>query len=495
MPISRSFLRLPLTGRVFQAEMAALLHFLVLAAWMASAAAAAGTTAYIGATLIDGTDQPALENAALIVADDRILAVGAAGEVEAPEDAERIFLNGKFIVPGFIDTHAHFMESARIHMDPVVRSLDKAITEADDIAWLKARMPYTLSRYLCSGVTTVVSLGGPTHIEFGARDLAATLEQAPRVLIAAGPISNSGLEWIFDDAPAVFAADTPEAMIALIRDFHSRGADAIKLGYIGELMGVETDMSPEAYAPVLRAAADEAHRLGLPVITHVMAKREFEAVLDTGLDAYAHLAFDEPIDDATVRQVVERDIAVAPTIAIFPRMIEVFERTLELSPIEQQCTDPEVLATYFDYPQGFLRRLMFQGIAWMYRFSFGDAQAVVGDSARRLHAAGGRLLIGSDAAHIGTPHGVALHVEMQMLEDAGIPPSALIQAATRNAAQFLRRPDLGTLEAGKLADFLVLGKDPRETIRNAQFIDWVVRGGQAHPQAQLRAGAEAAAAP
>ena len=125
--------------------------------------------------------------------------------------------------------------------------------------------------------------------------------------------------------------------------------------------------------------------------------------------------------------------------------------------------------------------------------SFGDAQAAVGDSARRLHAAGGRLLIGSDAAHIGTPHGVALHVEMQMLEDAGIPPSALIQAATRNAAQFLRRPDFGTLEAGKRADFLVLGEDPRETIRNAQFIDWVVRGGQAHPQAQLRA--EAAAAP
>lgn len=108
----------------------------------------------------------------------------------------------------------------------------------------------------------------------------------------------------------------------------------------------------------------------------------------------------------------------------------------------------------------------------------GDTEGVVADTARRIEAAGGKFIIGSDAAHIGTPHGVALHTEMQMLEDNGLKPLTLLQAATINAAQVMRvEQALGTIETGKLADFLVLDRNPLDTVYNAQYISRVIKGG------------------
>ena len=445
-------------------------------------------TAFVGATLIDGHGGEPTADATVLISEDRILAAGARSEVEIPQGAETVAVAGKFIVPGFVDTHTHFFESGRIHMDPVVPIFDDEITEEADIEWLKARLPYTLSRYLCSGVTTALSLGGPVHIEFGAKRRAAELDRAPRVLVAGGPISNSGLEWVFDGEHAVFAADSEEAMREKVRFFADQGADAIKLGYIGEAMGVDTDVTVDEYAPVLRAAADEAHALGLPVLTHVMTREELEGVIDTDLDAYAHLGFDEPLRDESVREIVKKGIYVAPTIAVFPKWVEVMEHEYRMTPIEEQCADKEVIATYLDYPDSFMKKIAFQLSAWALKFMIGDARPAIGESARRLQAAGAQFVIGSDASHIGTPHGVSVHSEMQLLEAEGVAPSNLIQAATKNAAALLGKLDeFGTVEAGKSADFLVLDRNPLETIHNAQWIHTVVARGPVFAQKTLRA--------
>ena len=173
-------------------------------------------------------------------------------------------------------------------------------------------------------------------------------------------------------------------------------------------------------------------------------------------------------------------------------MIEVYDRSLVLSDIEKACGDPQVFTTYFDYPdESWQNALRFQMLSGLYSLMIGGAQAAIEDSVQRLHAAGAEFIIGSDAAHVGTPHGVALHIEMQMLEDAGLPAATLIKAATRNAAEVLGKLDeFGTLTAGKSADFLVLEKDPLETIRNAQYIETVVVAGRAILQAVLRVSPE-----
>jgi imidazolonepropionase-like amidohydrolase len=450
------------------------------------AAAIAETTALVGATLVDGRGGEPVPNSTVIVEDGQIVAVGSTDSIEIPAGATTVDLSGQWLMPGMIDTHVHFMESGKMAMDAVMRSLDENLSEADDIAWLKQRTPYTLERYLCSGVTTVVSLGGPEHIEFGARRQAEQMDRAPRVLIAGGPIGNSGFEWIFDGADAVFAADTEAEMQTRIREFASLGADAIKLGYIGAAMGSDTSSTPQQYRPVIEAAVQEAHRQGLPVLVHIMTKEEAEAFVDTGLDAFAHLPFDEPVSDEFISQVIERDIFIAPTIAVFPRIIDVMDERLVLNDIERRCADPEVVQDYADYADGFMSSMMMNVADWGMTIALGNPGRDVADSAIRLHEAGARFIIGSDASHIGTMHGVAMHVEMQMLEDAGLPAATLIQAATINAAELMGVDTiLGSVESGKLADLVVLDADPTLSIRNAQRISMIIKDGHVIDHASL----------
>jgi hypothetical protein len=193
------------------------------------------------------------------------------------------------------------------------------------------------------------------------------------------------------------------------------------------------------------------------------------------------------VTDEFVAGIVARDIAVAPTIAVFPRMTDVLRESLVTNAIERQCSDPEVIEDYADYA-GSLKgsgTMLVAGLGL--GFALGNAQPAIAESVRRLHAAGARFIIGSDASHIGTLHGVAMHVEMQMLEDAGLPAATLVQAATINAAEVLGvSAQLGSIESGKLADILVLDADPLQSIRNAQFISSVIRGGRILDHAMLR---------
>lgn len=444
-------------------------------------------TLYQGGSVIDVTSGQALDGAAVLVEGERIVAVGAPADMAMPEGTQVVDVSGKFLVPGLIDTHIHFMESGRVQMDKMLQMLDSDATEEADIAWMKPRIPYSLTRYICSGVTTAVSLGGPLHFEFEGRRIAQEQEVAPRILVAGGPIANSGFEWIFDGKPATYTGDTEEELRSLVQGFDEKDAEGIKFGYIGSLPGAEPKLTVEQFAPVLAAAIDEAHQRDLPTLVHIMEANEAHALVNTGLDAFAHLPFDEPASDEFVQTMVEKGIAAAPTIAVFQSIIEVFDGDFEPNTIEQACMDPQVMASYTDYADSWLKQFYFWLVARAYNFMLGDSSANVADTALRIEAAGGRLIIGSDAAHIGTPHGVAIHREMQMLEDHGLKPVTILQAATINGAQVMRvDDDLGSIEAGKLADFLVLDRNPLETVYNAQYISRVIKGGSELDRQRVR---------
>ena len=92
------------------------------------------------------------------------------------------------------------------------------------------------------------------------------------------------------------------------------------------------------------------------------------------------------------------------------------------------------------------------------------------------------IAVGTDAGNPGTFHGPSIHREMELLQQAGLSPMDVLVAATRNSAVAMGKEDeIGTVEVGKRADLVVLSRDPIADIRNARYIEWVMKDGAAVP--------------
>ena len=112
--------------------------------------------------------------------------------------------------------------------------------------------------------------------------------------------------------------------------------------------------------------------------------------------------------------------------------------------------------------------------------------AMMADNLRRVRAAGATIVVGTDAGNPLVFHGASIYSEMEAMQAAGLSAAEIIVMATRNGAQAMGRlKDFGTLEAGKLADLLVLAEDPRADVRAFRSLTHVVRGGRLYQQAAL----------
>src|SRR5687767_9943619 len=225
---------------------------LVLLAQVAPCAAQSGpTTAFTGFTLIDGTDRAPTPNATMVVREGRIVAAGPADRVNIPADARRIALNGKYVIPGLINTHGHVTDPVR-----------------------------DLGVYAAYGVTTVFSLGGEPAGVFAARDANSSATLARSRVFVSGP---------------VLTPRTPEDARAQVAQLADQKVDFVKIR-VDDNLGTAQKMPPEVY----RAVIDEAHRRGLRVAAHLFYLADAKTLLDAGADFIAHSVRDAEVDDELI---------------------------------------------------------------------------------------------------------------------------------------------------------------------------------------------------
>ncbi len=389
------------------------------------APALTNVTVFEGARVLVG-DGGVIENAILVVDDDRLVAIGGAGSVEVPAGAARVDLSGRTVMPAIIDTHVHLRETR----DELVEDLQ---------------------RKAYYGVGVVLSLGrGSSDMAFQVRDEvipnAARYRTVGRGITAPEPGRTEIPFWI----------STEEEARTAVQELAPRNVDMVKI-WVDDRNGQFEKLTPALYGAVI----DEAHKNFLRVTAHVYTLEDAKGLLRAGLDAFAHGIRDMDVDDEVVELFAER-----PTVVLVPNL-----------PNPGVATDLSWLSGTI--PPDELQQMQERSVD---RPAAQEAFGIQARNLARLSAEGVTIGFGTDGGAGWSPH-----AEMEDMVRAGMTPADVIVAATRNSADLLALDDLGTLEAGKSADFVVLEANPLDDITNTRRIVDVYLRGTAVDRAALSA--------
>jgi len=420
-------------------------------------------------TYFDGNGGPVIRNGAIVIQGDRIKDIGRRGNIKGSPGVTILDASGKFAIPGLIDAHVHFDQSAGIYARPDAIDLRGVRAYPDEIAWTRERLPETLMRYLRAGVTGVVDMGGPMwSLEF--RDT-ANQKREGTTIAATGPLisTEADPELESDDSP-VLVMETPDGIRDLVDRIAAKKPDLIKILFIHH-PGEDLDRQ----AALVGVAIRESHRRGIRVAAHATQLETAKAALEAGADILVHSVDDRRVDAEFLGMLRMRNIIYMPTLMVTERYDAVFTNSVKLLDIERRLGDPEVIGSWDE-----LRRIPAEKIpGGIPRPGLLNTRPMEFLNLQLLAAADMRIAVGTDAGNIGTPHGPAIHREMELMVEAGMRPFDVLVGATRTAADVMGRGnEVGTLTKGKLADLVLVNADPVVNIRNTQKIFKVMKSGR-----------------
>ena len=370
-----------------------------------------------GARVIVG-DGGVIENAVFVVEDGRFAAVGGAGEVEAPAGAAHMDLAGKTVMPAIVNAHIHLASDRETRTDQ-------------------------LQHYAYYGQSMLVSLGteeGNVGLQMRGEVVpdGARSQSAGRGITSPEPGRSEVPHWV----------TTEEEARAAVRELAADQVDIVKI-WVDDRSGQYERLSAELYEAVI----DEAHANGLRVTAHVFTLDDAKGLLRAGVDAFAHGIRDMDVDDELIALWLER-----PNVVLVPNL-----------PAPGVAEDMGWLAGSVPAAQVELMQTN--------SFDRPELQDFFGIQARnlnRLSQEGITISFGTDGS---SPW--AAHQELADMVRSGMSPADVLVAATSTSAEFVGIDDLGTVAAGKSADFIVLDANPLDDITNTRMIDAVYLRGAA----------------
>src|SRR5256885_11868644 len=206
----------------------------------------------VGATVINPADGKVMPNATVVIDGDKIVRVSM-GKQDAASLGKQIDCVGKFILPGYIDTHVHFFQSADLFTRPDGADFNSVRPYKDEVAWIKSHLDDVFARYIRCGITTVVDVGGPMW-NFEVRKKANAITKAPRVAEAGPLISSVSREKLDLGDPPILKIDTPQQARDFVRKLAEQKPDLVKIWYI-----VDKDHPVDSFRPIVRATIEESH--------------------------------------------------------------------------------------------------------------------------------------------------------------------------------------------------------------------------------------------
>ena len=376
--------------------------------------------AIIGSTIINGTGSEPLRNGTILIQDGKISEVGKADQIKLGPDVERIDATRKFTMPGIIDSHVHVTPNQDV---------------PDDVR-INLRVGFNsislLRQSLGAGVTTVVSIGGgPPSVELTNAINEGYVDRCANQ-IAAGVVNASG------GHVRGRHADGPWEIRKAVRELASAGCTMIKTAATAGFQWEHERVHwPDYTEEELTALVDEARMRDMPVAAHAHGHEGLKYAVNARVHMIHHGAL---IDEEGLEAINKADLYFVPT--LFTTSIG------RVAKVEQPWTKERMEAAYPIHREG----------------------------VSKAHKMGTKIALGTDGGA-----GDAM-IELSEFVDCGLSPMDAIVAGTRNTADALSILDrVGTIESGKDADLLIIGKNPLDDInvlQNQENIDLVMTHGK-----------------
>jgi imidazolonepropionase-like amidohydrolase len=420
---------------------------------------AAEATVITGATVIDGTGAEPTR-ADVLIRGDRVAAVGE--RITIPPGARVIRADGQTLLPGLFDLHTHLPYATA--------------------AGVSGDWPKNLKAYLYCGVTSVVDFGTYAETFEPMRKLIASGEvSAPRLTLAAR-MTTPGGHGAEGGRGDFFTLEvlTPREARAAVRRVLPYKPDAIKVFTDGWRYGAAPDMT-SMREDTLAALVDEAHKNGLPVMTHTVTLDKAKVAARAGVDVLVHGIGDADVDEELIGLMKQKGTVYVSTLAVYePRGRNILSPLLEtvLDPLARAAVKPPLT------PPG--DQSTRDGVVYNGGSPRARRWQFLTRNVKALGGVGVRLGAGTDAGVTGAHHGWATLRELQLLVAAGLTPLEAITAATGESAKAIKvDAERGTIAPGKLADLVLVDGSPHRDIAELERVSGVFLGGREVNREQL----------
>ena len=411
-------------------------------------------------TLIDGTGRPPVARASVLIDGERIRLISR-HSIDPPANTQRIDGTGKYLIPGLMDLHIHLQGGVEVTPEGLLATNDN-----------KSKGIRALHSYLYAGVTSVYDAGNVPDYILALRDEERSGKLlSPRIFATGGIVTYPGSHGSNDFSTLV--ESWPEAVPAL--DAHiERGPDILKLTFEERGWGARP-MIPILPVDLMQRIIQYYNDHGIRTTVHTSSEYRARQAIFAGIDTLAHPIIQGPVSDDFARLMGAKKIPMVTTLTIgdsYSRLAEHPEYLDE--PLYQAILTNDEIKTLKTE-----KRKEYQERKWTWWMQI--MTTIAQDNVRKIHEAGGILVAGTDQTT-----GPALHRELELLADAGIPPSDIIRIATLNGAVFLgKERDLGSIEEGKIADLVLLAADPTTDINHTKQIVQVIKGGRLINRSEL----------
>ena len=400
--------------------------------------------------LIDGIGTQPQEGKAVAIQGNSIKWVGSAADADNLDSngatKEIMEFPGGTLLAGLFDIHTH------TNMPGDGRTGEQInLDDNDEIRLLRSAR--NAATAIASGVTTMCDCGSWNRTGFALKEgLSAGLVEGPRVLVSGPPLTVTGGHLYYMGGEADGVAEVRK----MVRNLVKQGADFIKIAASGGSTSTSDPYRAAYSVDELKAIVYESHNRGRPVLAHCRCTDAINAALDADVDAILHCSFYDSdgqyrYDQETAERLAASEVYLNPTMGLGQANRDRLIRIKN----ERGLTEDENQRLERSRVSGENSRAQF----------------------RALIEAGVKLVGGSDCGWSYYPFG-DFQGEVMSLHRAGLSRIDAIHASTRSPALALGIADsIGTVEAGKQADLLVVNGDPAQDLENLRNVDVVFKGG------------------